>query len=156
MVQKQKELLRKILTVLVLVTIMVVGMVSLKNYINRAEAIRAMPMVGKEALSYRKAYGSLPSGDYIDNFLGKIHAVRLPRIDYRAAWIEYGSNPDKTILAYAKKKYSGLPGSGYIVLWLNGKTEWLKAKDFEPILHSQQQPFEIDLLRENLRERSIP
>ncbi|MCD4830413.1 MAG: hypothetical protein K8R02_01235 [Anaerohalosphaeraceae bacterium] len=156
MESKQKRLLKKIMVVSVFTIIMVLGLTTLRNYINRSEAVRAMDLLGREALTYRKNYGSLPSESHIKKFLDRIQAVRVGNMSYRAIWIEYGSDPDRTVLAYAKKSYEWPLQPGYVVLWLNGKTQWLAAEEFEPILRSQQQKIEMDLLQKDLKKQQLP
>jgi hypothetical protein len=137
--RKQKKLLVNVVIVVAFTTAMVVGFANIKNVINRSEAARAMGILGKEILQYRQKYGSLPPETYIKQYEEAIGAVRLAA-EYRAQWIEYGADPNTTILAYSKKNYSGLVKGGYIVLWLNGKVEWISSKkQFEKTLAAQQQ-----------------
>ena len=149
---KQKRVLKKIVMVAIFTTVMAVSLMTLKDYINKSEAMRAMDLVSREALAYRKSYGSLPSESNITKFLDRIQAVRLGNFNYRAMWIEYGSNADTTILAYSKKNYKWPLRPGYITLWLNGKTQWLTAEQFEPILQNQQNKIEMDVLQQQLKQ----
>lgn len=130
---------------------MIVGFANIKNKINRSESIRAMKILGQEVLEYRKNYGSLPNEYYITQIKEKIGAVRLGDVQYRATWIEYGAPPETTILAYSEKKYSGVVKDGYVVLWLDGRVEWINKEDFEKILHEQQKKQEIQWIQEHLR-----
>jgi hypothetical protein len=149
--RKQKKLLANVVTVVVFTTAMVAGFANIKNVINRSEAIRAMGLLGKEILQYRQKYGSLPSEIYVKQYEEAIGAVRLSA-EYRAQWIEYGSDPNTTVLAYSEKNYRGLVKGGYIVLWLNGKVEWINKKQLEKILAAQQQQQELQWLQDHLQK----
>ena len=149
--RKQKKLLANVVIVVAVTTAMVVGFANIKNVINRSEATRAMEILGKEILQYRQKYGSLPSEIYVKQYEEAIGAVRLS-VQYRAQWIEYGADPNTTILAYSEKNYRGFVKGGYVVLWLNGKVEWINKKQFEKILTAQQQQQELQWLQEHLRK----
>jgi len=149
---RQKKLVANIVTVLFFTTVMIVGFANIKNNINRSESMRAMGLLGKEILEYRKLNGSLPNEFYVNQFKDKISAVRLGDIQYRAQWIEFGSQPDKTILAYVEKNYRGFVKAGFIALWLDGKVEWIGKKQFEKILAAQQKKLELQWLREHLQK----
>ena len=151
---RQKKLIANIVTVSFFTIVMIVGFANIKNGINRSESIRAMDLLGKEILNYRKQYGSLPNESHVNEFIEKIGAVRLGNLQYRAAWIEYGSEPDKTILAYARKNFRGFVKSGYVVLWLDGRVEWIKESRFEETLAEQQKQQELQWLREHLQKES--
>lgn len=70
-------------------------------------------------------------------------SVRLGTVQYRAIWITFDSKDD-TILAYTQENYHSLfLKSGYVVLWLNGKVEWMEAGRFENLLAGQQSLEEI-------------
>jgi hypothetical protein len=114
--------------------------------------MRAMELVGEEILQYRKTTGSLPPEYYVEQYIDRIGAVRLSDIYYRAPWIEFGSEPNSTILAYSEKNYKGFVKAGGIVLWLNGKAEWMNKKQFEQILVKQQKQQELQWLQEHLLE----
>jgi len=134
---------------------MLVGFSNIKNLINRAESMRTMEMVGRAVLEYRREYGSLPNEAYVNQYIEKIGAVRLGGFNYRAAWIEYGSEPNSTILAYLEKKFRGFVESGYIVLWLNGKVEWMAKDKFESILARQQSEYELQWLKKHM-QKTLP
>jgi len=145
--RRQKKLVSNLITVSIFTIVMVFGLVTFKDAVNKSEAIRATELLSKEILAYHKRSGSLPSKNYIDQFLERIGAVRIGEIQYRAQWIGYGSDKAKTILAYSKKNYSGLLKSGYIVIRLNGQVEWMSPNRFEPVLQIQQQQSELDWLK---------
>jgi hypothetical protein len=150
--RKQKKLLANIVIVVAFTTAMVVGFANIKDFVNRSEATRAMGILGKEILQYRQKYGSLPSEVYVKQYQEAIGAVRLSDLQYRAQWIEYGADPNTTILAYSEKNYGGFVKGGYIVLWFNGKVEWIGKKEFEKILTAQQQQQELQWLQEHIRK----
>jgi hypothetical protein len=149
---KQKKLVANVITVVVFTTVMVVGFAYLKDIVSRSEGIRSMSVLGKEILRYRSSYGSLPPEIYVKQYSEAIGAVRLPAVQYRAQWIEFGSDPNTTILAYSAKNFRGFVKSGYVVLRLNGKVEWVDKKEFEKIISSQQQQQELQWLQERLRK----
>jgi hypothetical protein len=150
--RKQKKLLANVVIVVAFTAAMVIGFANIKNFINRSEATRAMGILGKEILQYRQKYSSLPSEIYVKQYEEAIGAVRLSGSRYRAQWIEYGADPNTTILTYSEKNYRGFVKGGYIVLWLNGKVEWMGKKEFEKILTAQQQQQELQWLQEHLRK----
>jgi hypothetical protein len=151
--RKQKKLLANVITVVAFTAVMVVGFANIKNVINRSESIRALGILGKEIFQYRQKYGSLPSEIYVKQYQEAIGAVRLSDLQYRAQWIEFGSDPNTTILAYSEKKYRGFVKEGCLILWLNGKVEWISDKKrFEKILAAQQQQQELQWLQEHLRK----
>ena len=151
--RQQKKLVANLITVMVFTITMVVGFANIKNLINRSEAMRAMDIIGNKAFEYRKQYGSLPSEQYMNQFIKNAGIVRLGNFQYRAQWIEFGSNLDTTILAYSERKYRGFIKGGYIVLWLNGKVEWTTKKQFEEILNKQQNKQELQWLKEHLQNQ---
>ncbi|MCX5633654.1 MAG: hypothetical protein NTW93_08285 [Phycisphaerae bacterium] len=148
---RQKKLVANIIVVLVFTVAMVTAFANIKNVINRSETIRATELVGKEILRYRKTNGSLPPEYYVKEYIDKIGAVRLSDFHYRAPWIEFGSEPNSTILAYSEKNYRGLVKAGSVVLWLNGKVEWMNKKRFEQALATQQKQQEFQWIKEHLQ-----
>ncbi len=117
----------------------VIGMVQLKDYVNRSEAMRAMTQLGQRVLEYRKQYGSLPPQSFVDDIKGQVEgAVRIGNVNYRARWIGLDASAD-TILAYSQKH---LPSSflkdGYVVLRLNGTVEWLPTQEFADVFARQR------------------
>lgn len=122
-------------------------MVNFKDYVNRSEAMQATNQLGRIILEYRKAHGSVPPESYIsdikEDLAGK---ARIGNLQYRARWLDFGAGPDE-ILAYTKKDYhSFIMHSGYIVLRLDGRVEWMETKNFEELLTKQQKPLEKELL----------
>ncbi len=141
--KRQKDILTNIIVVLVITAIAVVAMINFKDWVNRSEAMRAMEQLGREALRYRKANGSLPPESHIDRNKDKLQgSVRLGKIHYRALWIDSKSPPD-TILAYTEKNYRSLLFSpGFIVVRLDGTVQWMNREEFTALLEQQQSPME--------------
>jgi type II secretory pathway pseudopilin PulG len=135
--------------VLIATAAAVVGMVQLKDYVNRSEAMRAMTQLGQRVLDYRKQYGSLPPQSFVDSIKDDVEgAVRMGNVNYRARWIGLDA-PSDTILAYSQKR---LPSSflrdGYVVLRLNGTVEWLPTREFANLFVKQRSAAEPDVPRE--------
>ncbi|MCE5339947.1 MAG: hypothetical protein LLF92_02295 [Planctomycetaceae bacterium] len=152
---QQKKLVANIITVSFFTIVMIVGFANIKNSINRAESIRAMNVLSKEIFSYRQKYGSLPNQIYVDDFIDRAGLVRVGPLQYRAMWIEYGSDPNSTILAYSEKIYGGFVKSGYIVLWYNGKVKWYEKKYFEKLLAEQQKKDEVQWMLQHLQKKDF-
>jgi hypothetical protein len=152
MKKHQRKLVVNFIVVITFTTAMVIGFSNLKNLINRSEALRSMEILGKEVLAYRQTYGSLPNESFAKQIIEQIGAVRLTGFQYRAPWIEYNCDPNITILAYSETPSAGLVQHGTVVLWLNGKTEWISQKDFNKIIESQQKQQELNWLKEHLQK----
>jgi hypothetical protein len=146
--KKQKYTLVNSSLVIVITSAAVVGMVEVKNGVNRAEAMRAMDHLGKMALKYREQYGAIPPESYVDGIKSQLEgSVRMGQLHYRARWIDFDSKADE-ILAYVEKDYRSLLfHSGVVVLRLDGRVEWLDKKSFSKLLASQQDPLEIEVTR---------
>jgi hypothetical protein len=134
----------KFIIVLVITAAAAFTMMNVKDFINRKEGMLAMTQLGPRILEYRKTYGSLPPESYIEKIKRSLEGgVRLGPVQYRAIWITFDSKDD-TILAYTQENYHSLfIKSGYVVLWLNGKVEWMEAGRFENLLTGQQSLEEI-------------
>ncbi|MBN1786781.1 MAG: hypothetical protein JW806_00115 [Sedimentisphaerales bacterium] len=150
--KQQKKLVANVVVVTVFTAVVVVGFANIKNVVNRSEAMRAMELIGKEILQYRKTYGSLPSEYNVKKFAEQIGTVRLIDFHYRATWIEFGAKPDTTVLAYSRKNYRGFVKAGYIVLWLDGRVEWINKKQFEQTLDKQQEQLELKWIQEHMQK----
>ncbi len=142
--KRQKVVVVKFTAVITFTIIAVFSMYNIKDFINRRESMLAMAQIGQYVLEFKKANGSRPAEAGIEEFQKRIEGgVRLGKITYRTIWIEYDA-PDNSILAYVKKNYYSLfLKSGYIILRLDGKVEWMEPKEFESLLKSQQTPEEI-------------
>jgi len=146
--KRQKAILINFITVIVITVIAVVVMINFKDWVNRSEAMRAMEHLGREVLKYREKCGSVPPESYVERIRENLQGhVRLGNLHYRARWIGFESTPD-VILAYAERNYrSLLLGSGFIVLRLDGRVEWMEKQEFEKLLAQQQSPMEIQMLQ---------
>ena len=144
MTKRQNIIVAKLIIVLVITAAAAFTMMNVKDFTNRKEGMRAMTQLGQRILEYRKTYGSLPPESYIEKIKKSLEgSVRLGTVQYRAIWITFDSKDD-TILAYTQENYHSLfLKSGYIVLWLNGKVELIKAGRFENLLAGQQSLEEI-------------
>ena len=146
--KRQKSLVLNIIAVLVITVAFIVLMMNVKDLLNKKEAMRAMEIVGQEVLNYRERYGSLPPELHLAGI--KERFVRLGELNYRAQWIGFDSEPN-TILAYTSKNYRSLAASsGYVVLRLDGRMEWMDKKQFETLLREQQSSKEIEMLHDEL------
>lgn len=147
MTKRQKAILREFVLVIVITAIAVVAMINLKDWLNRAEAMRALEQLGKFVSNYRQANHSVPPESYIEQVKTELPGyVRLGDLRYRGLWIELDSGPDE-ILAYTEKNYRWLlVGRGSVVLRLDGRVEWLDKKEFEKILAEQQSPMEKQMM----------
>jgi hypothetical protein len=142
--KRQKWVLVNFAIVTVVTIMAAVGMVELKNRVNRSEAIRAMEHLGRIVGDYKHKNGSVPPESYVDGIKGSLEGqVRLGNLHYRARWIEFDSPPD-TILAYARKDYGSLLfRAGAIVLRFDGRVQWIDKPDFDKLLARQQSPMEV-------------
>jgi type II secretory pathway pseudopilin PulG len=141
--KRQRAVLAESVIVLIATMAAVIGMMQLKDYVNRSEALRAMTQLGQRILEYRKQNGSLPPQAFVDGIKGDVEgAVRIGNVRYRAQWIGLDA-PSDTILAYSQKR---LPSSflkdGYVVLRLDGKVQWLPTKQFADLFAQQRTPTE--------------
>ena len=137
--RRQRALLTESVIVLIVTVAAVVGMMQLKDYVNRSEAMHAMTQLGQRVLDYRKQYGSLPPQSFVDSLKRDVEgAVRMGNVNYRARWIGLDA-PSDTILAYSQKR---LPSSflkdGYVVLRLDGTVEWLPVEKFVTLFGRQR------------------
>jgi hypothetical protein len=136
--KRQKSIIREFILVFVIIIAVVLGLLNLKDYVNRTEAMRAMEQLGGVILGYRQEHGSTPAQYYVDAVKDKLEgSARLGGLIYRARWIEYEATGDE-ILAYTRKDYGTILGTGYIVLRLDGRVEWMGEKEFKELLDSQQ------------------
>jgi hypothetical protein len=144
--RRQRALLTESAIVLAATIAAVVGMVQLKDYVNRSEAMRAMTQLGQRILEYRKQYGSLPPQSFVDSIKGDVEgAVRIGNVKYRAIWIGLDA-PSDTILAYSQKRFpSSFLKNGYVVLHLDGTVQWMPTKEFADLFATQRTPAELDL-----------
>ncbi len=146
--RRQKAILINVISVITITSIAVVAMINLKDWVNRSEAMRAMEHLGKIVLQYRQENGSVPPQSFVDNIKTNLKGhVRLGNLQYRALWIDFDSTPDD-VLAYVEKKYhSFVLSSGFIVLRLDGRVEWMQKQQLDILLARQQSRMEIETLR---------
>jgi len=149
--RRQKSLLVSFVTVTVITGVFVFAMINIRSVVNKSEAMRAMRSLGRNVLKYRERTGALPPESYVNNIRKELPGnVRLGQLHYRAQWIGIDVTDD-TVLAYVYKNYGSLlVGSGYIVLRLDGRAEWMKKDVFEKLLSKQQSQTEIELLQQQL------
>ena len=142
----QKRILANFAVVTVVTATAVVGMVELKNLVNRSEAMRAMESLGRVVSDYKQKKGSIPPESHVDGIIKSLEGqLRLGNLRYRAQWIAFDSPPD-TILAYARKNYRSLfSRPGAIVLRLDGRIEWMDKANFDKLIAGQQTPMELEM-----------
>ena len=121
-------------------------MLNVRDYVNRAEAVRTMEYLGEKVRLYRAKNNSTPPKSYLTGQRTEFQDARLGDFEYRAPWIEFGASPD-TILAYARKNYQFIIGRGYIVMRLDGSVEWMGSTEFNELLSRQQTEAEIEILQ---------
>jgi hypothetical protein len=133
--------------VMVITVAAVIGMVELKNMVNRSEAMRAVENLGRVVSDYKQKNGSVPPESYVDGLIKTFEGqLRLGNLSYRAQWIAFDSPPD-TILAYARKNYRSLfARPGAIVLRLDGRIEWMDKASFDKLIAGQQTPMEREMM----------
>ena len=151
--RRQKNLLTNLIFVLIITVGFVVFMTNIRSSINSSEAAKSMELLGKEALKYRRQYGSLPSEPYIETVRKNLGIVRLGDIHYRAQWIDFGADANNTVLAYTTKPFKRFFKKYHIVLWLDGRVERCAEVEFEKICHEQQQEFELEWLRKHILQK---
>ncbi len=139
MTQYKRSLLIQFVVVLLATVAAIVGLMHLKDYVNRSEAMRAMTQLGGRILDYRSTQGSLPPQSFIDDVKDQVDgAVRIGNVRYRALWIGPGAL-DETILAYSEKRHpSSLLDDGFVVLRLDGAVEWLPSAQFRALFATQR------------------
>jgi hypothetical protein len=147
--RRERALLIESVIVLVVTAAAVIGMMHLKDYVNRSEAMRAMTQLGGRILEYRRQYGSLPPQSYVDSIKGSVEgAVRIGNVRYRALYIGLDA-PDGTILAYSHKRHpSSFLQDGYVVLRLDGAVEWIPTKQFANLFATQRAAAEPNIITE--------
>ena len=139
----QKRLVINLAGTVIVITAFIFGFGNFKDYINKAEVLRAFNDLGSKIMDYRKHNGQLPSDSMIENLKEQLEgSARVGEICYRAQWISIDSPPE-TIVAYTEKKYNWLIGGGFVVLRLDGQVLYLAPKEFKKLLAPQQSILEI-------------
>ncbi len=130
--RRQKALLKETVAVLAVTVVVLVGMLNLKDWINRREAMRAMNQLGMVIQAYRNTYQSVPARDFVDAQIPTLSGhVRLGKLTYRAAEITLDS-ANHEILAYTEQRYRSLfVNNGYIVMQLDGTVLWRELGEFQ-------------------------
>jgi hypothetical protein len=144
--KKQKWVLTNFALVILITAVAVVGMVELKNQVNRSEAMRAMESLGRVVSDYKQKNGSIPPESYVDGMIKTFEGQqRLGNPNYRVRWIKFDSPPD-TILAYTRVDYRSLfSRPGAIVLRFDGRIEWMDKASFDKLIAGQQTPLELEM-----------
>ncbi|MGD1042984.1 MAG: hypothetical protein ABR913_07955 [Sedimentisphaerales bacterium] len=142
----QKRILANFVVVLLVTATAVVGMVELKNMVNRSESMRAMESLGRMVSDYKQKNGSIPPESQVDEIIKSLEGqFRLGDIRYRAQWIAFDSPPD-TILAYAIENSRSLfSHPGAIVLRFDGRIEWMDKASFDRLIAGQQTQMELEM-----------
>ena len=144
--QRQKSTIVRSVVVILSTLAFVVVMLNVRDYVNRAEAVRTMEYLGEKVRQYRATYNSTPPKSYLTGQRTEFRDARLGDFEYRAPWIEFGASPD-TILASTRKNYQFIIGRGYIVMRLDGSVEWMGSTEFNELLSRQQTQAEIEILQ---------
>ena len=151
--KRQKNLLTNLIFILIITVGFVVFMANVRNSVNSSGAVRAMKLLGEEALKYRRNYGSLPGEPHIETVRKNLGIVRLGEIHYRAQWIDFGADANSTVLAYKIKPVKKFFRKYYVVLRLDGRVELCGKVEFEKIRYEQQKEIEAKWLREHLLQK---
>ncbi|MGB7582996.1 MAG: hypothetical protein WBL85_11190 [Sedimentisphaerales bacterium] len=149
--RQQKWVLTNFALVIMITAAAVLGMIELKNWVNRSEAMRAMEQLQKAVTEYRGKTGSVPPESYVDGIIKTFAGEpRLGNLNYRARWITIDSPPE-TILAYVNKDYHSLFShqTGVIVLRYDGRIEWMDKARFDKLLAPQQTQMELEMTPQN-------
>ena len=144
--KRQKWVLTNFVLVILITAAAVLGMIELKNLVNRSEATRAMEQLQKAVAEYRGKNGSVPPESYVDGIIKTLAGeARLGNLNYRARWITIDSPPE-TVLAYVNKDYrSFFSHPGVIVLRYDGRIEWMDKASFDKLLSPQQTKMELEM-----------
>jgi len=155
--KRQRTIITEFLVIIAITTVAVLAMMNFKDWTNRSEAIRAMEQLAQRIEQYRKENAMVPPQSFVDRVEETLEGqVRLGKLEYRGIWINFES-PDDEILAYSERRFhSLLVGSGYVVLRLDGRVEWLRKKEFEAILAKQQSQYEVEVLQKRHEPRTSP
>ncbi len=71
--RRQKAILVKFVTVIVMTALAVTAIAGLRDYVNRAEATRAMEHLSRIVQKYRTDNGRIPPEPYIDSIKEQLH-----------------------------------------------------------------------------------
>jgi len=142
--KRQRALLIESLVVLGVTVVAVIGLINLKDWTNRREALRAMESISQQIQAYRSTNGSMPSQDYIDSIRESVPGrARLGKLEYQAHSIKHNS-PNNAVLAYTQQTYrSFLIRSGYVVIYLDGEVCWMSPEQFQSVFNQHEDSGEI-------------
>ncbi len=148
--RQQKWVLTNFALVILITATAVLGMIELKNWVNRSEATRVMEQLQKAVTEYRGKNGSVPPESYVDGIIKTFAGEpRFGNLNYRAQWITIDSPPE-TVLAYVNKDYHSLfYHPGVIVLRYDGRIEWMDKASFDKLLSPQQTRLELEMTPQN-------
>ena len=146
--KRQKAILAKFISIIIITIISIVAMINVKSWINHSEAMRAIEHLSQIIIQYKEDYGSVPSETYIHDIKEKLRGYpRLGTLHYRALWIDLESTPDE-ILAYAEQNYnSWFVKDGFLLIRLDGRVEWMNKQEFKTTLAEQQTQAEVQALK---------
>jgi hypothetical protein len=144
--RQQKWVLTNFILVVLITTVAVLGMIELKNCVNRSESMRSIEQLNQAVAAYKQKNGSVPPESHIEGLKQSFEGqLRLGKLNYRARWIKFDSPPE-TILVYVKKDYhSFFYHPGVIVLRIDGRIDWMTPESFDKLLASQQTPLETEM-----------
>ncbi len=148
--KRQKSLIWNLVAVTAVTFGFVILLMNLKDSVNKSEAISSMKALSSILLEYRKQTGALPPESYVDDIVKQIGAVRIGKLNYRARWIKWHA-PRDSIVVYSEKIYKSIVRSGYVVMFLDGRVEFMSSRDFEPILARQQSEAELEYIQKQLK-----
>jgi hypothetical protein len=144
--KQHKWILINFALVILITVATVAGMIELKNWVNRSEAMRAMEQLQKAVTDYRQKNGSVPPESYVDSIIKTFEGQpRFGNLVYRARWIAFDSPPD-TILAFVRRSNRSLFSKpGAIVLRFDDNIVWMDKESFDKLLATQQTPLELEI-----------
>ena len=77
--KQQKWVLTNFVFVILITAAAVVGMIELKNWVNRSEATRAMEQLWQAVATYKQKNGSVPPESYVDSIIKNIRRAAAAR-----------------------------------------------------------------------------
>jgi hypothetical protein len=155
--KRQQTILREFLVIIAITVAAVLAMMNFKDWTVKKEAIKAMEHLGELVGQYRQENRMVPPQSFVDRVVETLQGqARLGKLEYRGLWIDFESSDDE-ILAYSQRRFSSLfVKSGYVVLRLDGRVQWLGEDEFESVLAKQQGQYEVQLLQQRHEHGSTP
>ena len=150
---RQRSIVNNFLFVTAATIVAILVIIVFREYVNRTEATRAVEHLGKVVLKYREEKGFIPPESYILGVKDELEGyARIGNLHYRALWIDSECGDDE-ILAYTQTGGNAMfLGSGFVVLRLDGRVEWMKEKDFKEMFAQQQDPLEVQMLSQKHKQ----